>query len=66
MLEDGTKTFFVHINVSCHKSKIPTISYHSKKKPNHKRNLENFITIFLQIQKIDFHIDRTTTILCTH
>jgi hypothetical protein len=26
LLENGTTNFFVHINVSCHKSRIPTIS----------------------------------------
>ncbi len=36
------------------------------KKTNHKGNSESFITIFLQIQEIDFHINRITIILCTH
>jgi ATP-dependent exoDNAse (exonuclease V) alpha subunit len=37
-----------------------------KKKTNHKGNSESFITILLQIQEIDFHINRITIILCTH
>ncbi len=37
-----------------------------KKENQPQRNLKSFIIMFLQIQQIDFHINRTIAILYTH
>jgi hypothetical protein len=64
-LENNTTPLFIHLHVSRHKSKIPTIpQHHMSQKAKHCNKILS--QCFIQNQNIPSHIDATTTIICTH